>query len=184
MSGDHYFIALPVPEEAAAPLIKIQEDYETDERFKTEVHPEDFHITLLFLGGWDDEKRAALWEEMKSRLHEEAVFRLKLREVGFFGRPAEPRVLFGGMTYSKALMELQIKVKKLAEKHGFPTESRPFTPHITVAKGYRGDRPLKLHNLPSELPPVEWQAGEVILFKIHPGKFPKYEKIDTITLHS
>ncbi|WP_161524624.1 RNA 2',3'-cyclic phosphodiesterase [Alteribacter lacisalsi] len=182
MSEDHYFIAFPVPEKVHEPLIRVQQTYGTGEKFKNETDREDFHITLLFFGGWDNEKRERLWAELKAKIAEEPAFSLSLREVGFFGRPAEPRVLFGGLKYSKTLMAVQKKISGLAEKHGFPVESRPYTPHITLAKGYKADKPLKLQHLDSDLPGIEWNVDEVILYKIHPSRRPKYEKIDTITL--
>ncbi|MBM7096374.1 RNA 2',3'-cyclic phosphodiesterase [Bacillus sp. H-16] len=178
----HYFIAIPVPEKIVQPLLEAQEHFEADVRFKTVIHPDDFHITLLFFGGWDSAKRTKLWEELKTKLSKEESPALTLREINSFGRPAEPRVLWAGMSYSKPLMTLQKKIRDLAVRHEFPVEERPFTPHITLAKGYKGEKPLRLQNLSMELPEMGWDAEEVVLYEIHPHSSPRYKAVDRIIL--
>ncbi|WP_026690721.1 RNA 2',3'-cyclic phosphodiesterase [Alteribacter aurantiacus] len=182
MKEDHYFIGLPVPDKVVEPLVEAQQHFDVESRFKSVTQPEDFHITLLFFGGWENEKREQLWEVLKEKLKEEESVALTLREISSFGRPAEPRVLWAGLAYSKPLMALQKKMKDIAKKHDFPIEERPFTPHITLAKTYTGEKPLRLQNLTTDLPQIGWDGQEVVLYKIHPQAKPKYERVDSITL--
>ncbi|WP_096436231.1 RNA 2',3'-cyclic phosphodiesterase [Alteribacter populi] len=181
MAG-HYFIALPVPAEIQPYLIETQETFEVKSRFKRWTASTDFHITLLFMGGWEDQKRINLWTRIKEEVSSKAPFFLKLNEVGFFGRPSEPRVLWAGVEYSEELIALHNNIKKIAETHEFPVESRPFTPHITLGKGYRSEKPMKMRESSIRIPKVAWKVDEVVLYKIHPQEKPMYRKVGAVTL--
>lgn len=90
------------------------------------------HLTLLFLGQVDSELlpaiRAALRELPLQRFH------LEVREVGCFGQPDTPRNLWAGVSPEAPVTELNDLLKQRLGHLGFQFESRPFRPHITLAR--------------------------------------------------
>ena len=72
------------------------------------------------------------------------------------------------------------------EEAGFELETRPFRPHITLARKWIGEEAfqqtlLEIWNeLQSE--PLAFQANEVVLYQTHLHKTPKYEAIQVFPL--
>lgn len=65
-------------------------------------------------------------------------------------------------------------------KAGFQLETRPFRPHITLARKWIGDEPFQtgmLERLWGELQPepLQFEASEVVLYQTNLNKTPKYE---------
>src|SRR5699024_11675109 len=62
------------------------------------------------------------------------AFSTKAGGVGIFGNPVNPRVLWVGADKTDALAFLYEQVEAAANRAGFTKETRPFRPHITLAK--------------------------------------------------
>lgn len=92
--------------------------------------PENFHITLVYLGDaqpdWLDDLDAAL-----SRL-ERPCFELQIAGLGLFGK-ARAHNLHARVTPAPELMALQEKLVRMARRAGFSLEARRFQPHVTLA---------------------------------------------------
>jgi 2'-5' RNA ligase len=97
------------------------------------VRPENLHVTLKFIGhiepGKLDAIRAAL-----SAVHSGQPVDLIFRGLGFFPNENRPRVLWAGMEGSPNLAPLAGEVDRAASSQGIPLETRPFTPHLTLAR--------------------------------------------------
>lgn len=99
----------------------------------TLTKPENFHITLKFLG----EIPVPLLERVARSLEAISLppFSVELRGLGAFPNERRPRVIFvkvaGG---SSELTNLAEKVEEVTARLGFPRERRPFVPHATVAR--------------------------------------------------
>ena len=95
------------------------------------VEPENFHITLRFLGDIDlglaREAYLDLW-----RVRREPV-PVTLGELSFFGGD-RPRSLIIKVQQNAELMELQAEHERIMRRIGLPPETRKFTPHITLAR--------------------------------------------------
>lgn len=94
--------------------------------------PEQLHLTLRFLG----ECPEATFEALRSGLREIAVppFTLALQGVGTFPNPERPRVLWAGLEAGPELYALQNQIEALAQDLGFSPETKPFSPHLTLAR--------------------------------------------------
>ncbi|MBW0148990.1 RNA 2',3'-cyclic phosphodiesterase [Marinobacter arenosus] len=90
------------------------------------------HLTLLFLGQVDSE----LLPEIRAALRELplARFNLEVRDVGCFGQPDTPRNLWAGVSPEAPVSALHDLLKQRLGHLGFRFESRPFRPHITLAR--------------------------------------------------
>ncbi len=121
--------------------------------------PENYHITLRFLG----EMPAHRAEELDHALAalRGKRFTLQLGGVGVFEKAGRPQTLFVGVERSPQLDHLQAKIETAVQRIAFEPERRRFTPHVSVAR-LDGAPPAKLvewvqrHNLMrADLVPVE-----------------------------
>ena len=121
------FAAVALPDAARIDLTRLQQGLPVARA----VPPENFHVTLVFLG-----------ELPVSRLADVSVafaairapaFALTLAGGGLFGG-ARPRAAYAGVTASPALVHLQAKVETAARNAGVAVAARRFVPHVTLAR--------------------------------------------------
>jgi 2'-5' RNA ligase len=108
------------------------------------VHPADRHVTLVFLGETGPEQRACAARAaagVKGR-----PFELSIDRIGYWARP---RILWAGCSQVPGpLLELVQGLQQALVACGFRPESRPYAPHVTLARkahksaGGDLDRPL------------------------------------------
>jgi len=96
------------------------------------VAPENFHITLRFIGEADRHQAADLDDALADILAPD--FDIKLRGVGSFGTRGRLRALWAGVEPSSMLTHLHDKVERACMRVGFPAEDRKFKPHVTLAR--------------------------------------------------
>jgi 2'-5' RNA ligase len=60
-------------------------------------------------------------------------FKIKVKGVDVF-IPKKPRVLFGSVEENRSLQDLYAALKASLDESGIPVETRPFIPHITIAR--------------------------------------------------
>jgi 2'-5' RNA ligase len=100
------------------------------------VRPESLHVTLKFIG----EQRTESVEQMKralSSLEAEGV-EITFRGYGFFPTPKAARVFWVGIESGPQLAALARTVDETSAQFGVAREDRPFSPHLTLARGGGG----------------------------------------------
>lgn len=121
------FVALPLPGDVRSRLAVAQFLLPLPRR----AEPDDFHITLAFLGDLDDltldEVHLAL-----SALHLPG-FALDLRGFGMFGGD-RPRSLHAVVLPCEGLARLAARVTRACVQAGAAPEERRFTPHVTLGR--------------------------------------------------
>ncbi|SDH64615.1 2'-5' RNA ligase [Alteribacillus persepolensis] len=179
----HYFIALPLPTQPAERVHSWKKQVEQDFPFKKWVHPNDYHVTLFFLGAADSTKLQRVCAYMDEVAQEVTTFSLQTTQAGWFGKTSSPRILWAGVSGSDVLYDLQKQVADRCEKAGFAVEKRPYKPHITVARTWQGKHSFQdaAKALPI-LPSSSWEAKEFVLYQTHLGRQPKYERLETFLL--
>lgn len=172
----HYFIGIPLPKEHQIWLSQLQEELKEQLSYGVWTHPEDFHITIKFLGGVSPEKVEELKEQLM-HIKKLPSFSLDIGHLGFFGDKKKPRVIWSDVQKHKQLIEIQEKVAQVCEGVGFSRENRPFRPHITLAKKWRGQEPLE-KNIATLVPNADqvrqMKIDRISLFQIFPNHKPKY----------
>jgi 2'-5' RNA ligase len=145
------------------------------------VPPEDWHVTLKFLG----RTPAGLVPWIEETVAEVAAAHgpptLRVLGIGAFPSAGRARVLWAGIDPAEGLADIVADLETgLSAK--FRGESRRFHPHLTVA---RSEPPLRLPttyddtNLVSE----SFVAGRVVLFRSHlQGRSTRYESLGTFAL--
>lgn len=100
------------------------------------VAPENFHITLNFIGDVEENRL----EDLHDILAEigGTPFPVTLSGTGSFGSKA-PKVLWAGLEPSPDLEALQKKIVRRLDRGGFPIDARKYSPHVTLAY-MRGDQ--------------------------------------------
>ncbi|MEO8557866.1 MAG: RNA 2',3'-cyclic phosphodiesterase [Rhodospirillales bacterium] len=95
------------------------------------VDPDNFHITLRFIGEIDQGQARDL-DEMLLGLRAPA-FTLQIAGVGHFGDD-KPRVLYATMAPNPALDHLRRKVDSAVARAGVKLEGGKYRPHVTLAR--------------------------------------------------
>lgn len=131
------------------------------------------HMTLQFLGEIPEEKVADAASAVDSVIASRRPAPFSLGCLGVYPRFKNPSVLWAGPRHPpKALLELAGSLVNELEVAGFALESRPFRPHLTLARRKRNARSLKgLNVLLKEAeerwlsPPIPIQPTETVLFR-------------------
>jgi 2'-5' RNA ligase len=99
------------------------------------VNPEGIHVTLKFLGNISSEQIIEISKVLDEATQEMSLFHLEIASLGAFPNLRQPRVLWVAINGEIAkLSRLQQRIDSLLTSCGFLKESRPFVPHLTLAR--------------------------------------------------
>ena len=131
------FIAIELPATTLARLNEVQHAIQRDSQLARLrwVRPQGIHLTLKFLGETAAAKQTTIEDAVLRATKSVAPFEVELGKLGRFGSRQSPRVLWvdvAGDTGS--LARLQTNVERELSPLGFPTEQRPFSAHLTLAR--------------------------------------------------
>ena len=126
------FVAIDLPPDAVTALTHLQERL----RVGRKVDPDNFHVTLAFLGeDVADEALEALHDQLLAlRL---PGFPLELRGVSTQSA-AKPVLIAADVVRTDALETLHARIASAARRAGITLEKRRFRPHVTLARLKRG----------------------------------------------
>jgi len=138
LSNEHIrsFIAIELPEEVRAGLRRLQAELKLPQHsFVKWVAPGGIHLTLKFLGNIPPQKITEISRVMEQASQGISPFQLEVTEIGAFPNLRQPRVLWVGIRGEVDKMvawqqRIDIGLAPLA----FAKETRPFTPHLTLAR--------------------------------------------------
>ncbi|TGK28089.1 RNA 2',3'-cyclic phosphodiesterase [Leptospira gomenensis] len=122
------FLGISVPEEVKEQLVRICYGL-PDIRW---VLPENFHVTLLFLGEQSREQVDVV-SDFCSTIASPS-FRLNLQSVGTFEKQKSPSILFAKVLLNEELVKLQKKLDSGIRKLGFAPERQEYRPHLTLGR--------------------------------------------------
>jgi 2'-5' RNA ligase len=106
------------------------------------VDPAGAHLTLKFLGETDRAQVAPIGAALRAVAGRHWPLLLHTGAPGAFPNPRRPRVLWLGLTGAlDQLAALQLDVDEALAALGFPRETRPFSPHLTLGRVREGARP-------------------------------------------
>ncbi|MBY3619329.1 RNA 2',3'-cyclic phosphodiesterase [Acinetobacter sp. CUI P1] len=190
--SERLFIAVKLPSElqqvVADECSKLSQEY----HFAKWTHPEDYHITLQFLGDTPKTDIPDLILALKQMAEQCRPFKLSLDNWNTFGLPEAPRVLWIGVSGElEELNSLAARVHSATVPLGFSAESREYKPHLTVARKYRGkisfdDKLLEIllkldDEKRSEIFHRDWTIDSFVLYATRMYAIPMYEMIENIT---
>jgi RNA 2',3'-cyclic 3'-phosphodiesterase len=93
--------------------------------------PEDYHITLRFVGDVDARTARDIAETL-GEIRRPAVS-VRFEGLSWFGGD-KPRAIVAKVKAEPTLVELQAEQERRLRRVGLPPETRKFTPHVTLAR--------------------------------------------------
>jgi len=142
------FIAIELPDEIRSALARLQAGLQTEKQPAVKwVDPYAIHLTLKFLGSIDTAKVSDIADVIEEAAHGIAPFSLEVKELGVFPNFKRVRVVWVGVWGDiPQLKLLQQRIESGLVPLGFPKESRPFTPHLTLARVREKASPTEQQN--------------------------------------
>lgn len=117
------------------------------------VGAEQLHLSLKFLGEVPEERLPEITAASARAVQGARPITMTLGEGGFgvFPDLARPRVVWAAIAAEPALELLQHQVEATFAPLGFPSEGRPFRPHVTLGRATRNASPWDFHGLEQAL---------------------------------
>jgi 2'-5' RNA ligase len=132
--------------------------------------PDQWHVTLVFLGEVDDGARARLVRELAEV--RQPVLTLRMERLGVFERVG---ILHAEVEVSTELLRLYEAVAAAVKRVGLEVEERPYRAHITLARSRNKDGRKTIERLrrTAEQQKLDgrWEAAEFLLYEsqLSPG---------------
>jgi 2'-5' RNA ligase len=145
------------------------------------IDPENQHITIKFLGRTPEELVGQVVDAARGVSAELAAWTTALTHLGAFPNPRRARVLWAGLDDEDGEMAaLAQSVDRATDPLGFESETRAFTPHLTLAR-------IKVPGPLPDLPEVEeavrerFPIDELRLYRSHLSpRGARYEILERI----
>jgi RNA 2',3'-cyclic 3'-phosphodiesterase len=157
-------LAAPVIEELSALSLRLQSKADGLRWYS----PESWHITLQFLGNTSQEQYGCLIGRL-GELRSPAV-PIALEGTGFFDHAG---IFFAGVNLTPELLSLEQRVTAATSLCGSIPETRPYHPHITLARSKGRYSAGKIRELKSKIRRqptfTKFVAKEFLLYESFPG---------------
>ena len=133
MRGVRLFVAIEIPAVVRQNLRELIARLRPKCKTAKWVRPESMHLTLKFIGHVADEQLRPI-REVLSAVHIAGQVEAQFRRVGFFPNEKRARVVWAGAHVSANLAELAAEIDRGLAAVGIPSETKPYSPHITLAR--------------------------------------------------
>jgi 2'-5' RNA ligase len=143
------FVALIIPEAVRQNLAAMRRDFPAIASQLRWVPPQNFHVTLKFIGSVPPEKLPPIIEALRRVSLVDRV-QLRIRGVGWLVNAKTGVMLFAFVQDSKPLTALATAIDQQLERLGFTPENRTFMPHLTLVRASR-DLPANFQTALREL---------------------------------
>jgi 2'-5' RNA ligase len=184
----HFFFALKLPDSTKLQLKEHCERLQDTFPFQRWVHHEDFHITLAFLGFAPSNQLEAAINNVEETIPGFGSLHLNINRLGIFGKQDSPRIFFADTEVSNELQLVRQRVYAACIEAGFTLETRPFRPHITLARKWAGEKTFQREMLDVwkdlQPEPIGFKGTEIALYQTHLDKTPKYEAVKLFSLEN
>lgn len=178
----HSFVAISLPPELKTAISERSQILRNRLPFRKWTHPEDLHLTLMFLGAIPEEKEDPVRAALASIAESRSPLTLAATGLGTFGLLKAPRVLYTEVDgeLDSLLCLVSETIGRISEL-GFEADRRPYSPHITLARRYEGfidpDEIIRSEKEGPWSAPLFWKADSITLYRSHPKESPMYEPL-------
>lgn len=176
------FVAVEVPEVVKRSVAAAIEPWEQLFPNARWLPPEDWHITLKFLGATERGLLPWVEETIGAVASAHAPIEAQLASLGAFPTSGRARVLWAGVDDPEDRLAELVTDLEAALAEEFPVEVRRFHPHLTVA---RSEPPLSLPDRFAETPCASGPFGidRLVLYRSHLQRpRPRYEALRSFPL--
>ncbi len=185
MDKKRLFLALKVSKEVSQELQRLQKELEF---LNKKAHlrwtaPENFHLTLAFLGEWPDQAIEAVTKVGQEIATSHQSLDLWLDKINGFPSKSKPNIVNVAVANEHRKLELlRQDLATALHGHGFDTGNKEWHPHITIARNNSGEHLDGMHSIEPEK--VVWQVNKFSLFSSHrTGSKPIYKELSTFDLN-
>ncbi len=167
------FVAIPMPEAVRNEITGVQQEMRqlVSRDAVRWTKPEQFHLTLRFLGDVPVERVAALQEAVNAVCRGGPALRLRAQGTGFFPNARSPRVIWAGVNDGEGrLVDLQKMLEAVVRPFTQEPGTERFAGHVTIGRVKFLKRP-EIEKLAEHAQAIkdrlfgEWTANEVELIR-------------------
>ena len=170
------FVAIDLPSEIKMLLRALQTQLARHTEAVRWADPGGTHLTLKFLGDVPLTAMEAVAAAMNAAAHGTEPFTLRTAALSGFPNVERPRVVWLGVAGEIAtLRTLQATVEGRIAPLGYPTEARPFAPHLTLGRSHKQPRLAELQTIGRALSlvaapqPISFAVREIVLMRSELG---------------
>lgn len=182
----HYFWAVRIPDQVKQIIHDKLMVNKSIFQFRRWVDLNDYHITLAFLGTVHPQQLQNVITLVGEAINNQQAFVLDIVGLNVFGLQKSPRIFWAAINEVDQLFQLQHIVHKTCLAAGFTLDSRPYHPHITLARKWDGNEEFKVEDLvtynPFKEKTLSFQVSEIVLYKSNLESTPKYESVASFFL--
>ncbi|MDD9995565.1 MAG: RNA 2',3'-cyclic phosphodiesterase [Dehalococcoidia bacterium] len=132
------------------------------------VRPEGSHLTIKFLGNTPEDRVGQVKEAISSACRGKSPFAVSTAQLGSFGSPRRPTVIWLGLNGDMApLRDLHKHLEDRLATMGWPRETKRFSPHLTLARMPQRISPQVSSRLPAALAEVKVPATSMPVSQIN-----------------
>ena len=167
------FVAIPMPETVRNEITRVRQELQqlVSHDAVRWTKPEQFHLTLRFLGAVPADRVAALQEAVSAVCLGIPALRLRAQGIGFFPNARSPRVIWAGVDDGEGrLVDLQKQIEAAVQPFTQEPGTERFAGHVTLGRVKFLKQP-EIEKLAAYAQAVksrlfgEWTANEVELVR-------------------
>lgn len=141
---------------------------------------ENLHITTKFIGEWPEARIGEMIKALRE-VKQAIPIQISVRGAGWFPDTRRPRVFWAGVEAGEPLAMLASSTERAVATLGVPVETRPFSPHLTLA---RVKDAVPVDVLLSEIGDPNFGAFQAFSFFLYLSANGKYSKLAEFPLNS
>lgn len=134
MSSVRAFLAIPLPWQLQESIRVIQTELQASIAAARWTRPENLHLTLHFFAKIEQETLEKLKVSVLSVMGCQRSFQVEVNGLGAFPNLHRPRVIWLGLEPRGQLEQLHRATERCLHQAGLTTDSRPYSPHLTIGR--------------------------------------------------
>lgn len=150
------------------------------------VPKDNLHLSVKFLGDTLEADLPDIEQALAVIALKSKPFDMDITELGTFGWKRRPKIIFAAVKENPVLTDLKKAIEEEFGKIGFEIESRPFKPHITLARTKDSSNLFKVKNLMEgdfKFKPQSMTVTKIHLMKSTPTEGPPvYKNLKSLAL--
>jgi len=167
------FIGVPIQSPKSVQQVEVwKKDLHLNRNVLNWTIPENWHITLFFLGSTEESVVPVLRQLIEESFSKIQAYQTELRGVGVFPNTNNPKVLWLGLDDLQPIMSAYSHLGEMLQQNGFSFDQKPLKPHLTIARVKRTDHPSAFHALLSA-------HQETVFDQVNMNKVVLFESITT-----
>lgn len=175
------FIGVSIKSETVELVVKLWMNEPLSHSLLNWVKPENWHITLFFLGNQQISDITLLQQIIEESFLSVPAFNAQLYGVGTFLYKYNPKVLWLGLENFQLMLLARSRMGELLLQNGFTFSNNPLRPHLTVARIKRLENSTSFQSFLSQNREVSFGSvaiNHVILYEsVLTSKGPVYNPL-------